>query len=213
MIAGLGAGVTYLVAQMSFMATLMGGTGTEPLQRISALLLGPEVLPPADGLTPTIVGMALLIHLPLAALYGRLVGWVIRRVAPMWIAAAGMATGFLLFAFNFWILAPLAFPWFVESRHVATAFDHALFGIVAAGWTPPRRPAISPRPPTAGRCFSPGRCASRACSSRTRLAGAAATLEPVRPRHGAVRTGRAAAALACACRGAASTPSCPGSCA
>jgi hypothetical protein len=43
--AGLAAGIAYLLAQV--LASLaMGGVGSEPFQRISAILLGPDALPP-----------------------------------------------------------------------------------------------------------------------------------------------------------------------
>ena len=40
--------------------------------------------------------------------------------------------GLTIFVVNFWVVAPLAFPWFEQSRNFLTAADHVLFGVVAA---------------------------------------------------------------------------------
>lgn len=132
MLAGVLAGIVYLVAQMTFAATVLGGAGWEPLQRIAALLLGPDAAPPPAAISPTIVGMALILHLPLSALFGRFVAFCVGPVDGRWTALAGLACGLSLYIVNFWLLAPVFFPWFLDSRHAVTAFDHALFGIVAA---------------------------------------------------------------------------------
>ena len=115
-----------------FTSIILHGAGWEPLQRIAALLLGPDAAPPPADISLTILGMALLIHLPLAALYGRWVGAVVRRVDSRWTAGVGVVFGLALYAFNFELLAPNLFPWFTVSRNAITAFDHALFGLVAA---------------------------------------------------------------------------------
>lgn len=131
-LAGLVAGAAYLAAQMGFAATLHGGGGWEPLQRISAMLLGPDAVPPPAEISLTIAGIALLIHMPLSAIYGRLVAPFVRGFSLATAAWRGALAGLFLYAVNFWLLAPLAFPWFEDSRNVLTAIDHALFGAVAA---------------------------------------------------------------------------------
>lgn len=131
-LSGLVAGCAYLIAQMSFSATVLRGAGWEPLQRIAALLLGPDAAPPPAEISVTIVGMALLIHFPLAGLYGRLVASSVRRAGARWTAPVGVAWGLAIYVINLGVIAPLLFPWFDVSRNVVTAFDHALFGAVAA---------------------------------------------------------------------------------
>ena len=132
LIAGLVAGAAYLTAQMCFAATVYGGGGWEPLQRISAMLLGDDVVPPPSEISLTIAGIGLLIHLPLSAIYGRVIAAFVRFQSTAVAALRGGALGLLIFAVNFWLVAPIAFPWFVESRNALTAIDHALFGAVAA---------------------------------------------------------------------------------
>jgi hypothetical protein len=48
-LSGLIAGAAYLMAQMSFAATVRNGQGWEPLQRIAAILPGPDAAPPPSG--------------------------------------------------------------------------------------------------------------------------------------------------------------------
>ena len=130
-VSGVLAGIAYLIAQMSFAATVHDGNGWEPIQRIAAILLGPDAAPPSRMSGP-VTGMALLIHLPLAGLYGRLIGWVVRCFEDQWAALVGAACGLLIYAVNFYLIAPSAFPWYEESRNAITALDHAIFGILAA---------------------------------------------------------------------------------
>lgn len=130
--AGLVAGIAYLLAQSAF-SVAAGGTGSEPFQRISAMLLGPDALPPPSEWTSRAVSMALLIHLPLAAIYGRLVDLLVMRMQGLGIAAVtGALAGAGLFVVNRLLIAPSVFPWFDASRDVVTAADHVLFGVVAA---------------------------------------------------------------------------------
>lgn len=129
---GLLAGFAYLLAQMSFAATIHQGVGWEPLQRISAILLGPDAAPPPTRVSPGIVGMALLIHLPLSGVYGRFIGCMVRSFEDHWAAFVGVACGLAIYAVNFYLIAPNAFPWYEDSRHVTTALDHAIFGLFCA---------------------------------------------------------------------------------
>jgi hypothetical protein len=103
-----------------------------PLQRISALLLGPDALTPPGELSLTIAGFALLIHLPLSFCYGRLIALVVRRVRPALAWIAGAACGLAMYVLDYQIIGPLIFRWFDDSQGAVTAFDHLLFGAVAA---------------------------------------------------------------------------------
>lgn len=129
--AGLIAGLAYLAAQMIFAATLLDGSMWDPLHRIAAVLLGQDAAPPAV-ISFTVIGMALLIHLPLAGLYGRALASLCRGCTLPGALSRGALMGLAIFVFNFWVLAPLAFPWFEQSRNVITAGDHVLFGVVTA---------------------------------------------------------------------------------
>lgn len=128
--AGLMAGVAYLLAQMSFSAFVYGGSAWEPLQRIAAMLLGPDAAPPETDVGIRVIGIALLIHLPLAAVYGRILATLCNGCSEAAVIARGALLGLAAFVLHFWIVAPLAFPWFEQSRNLGTALDHVIFGLV-----------------------------------------------------------------------------------
>lgn len=129
--AGVVAGAAYLLAQM--LALLAAGAGgSEPFQRIAAILLGPDVLPPPVAWDARVVSIALLIHVPLSALYGRLVDLVVMRSETLVRGAIlGAVVGLVLFAVNRLLIASFVFPWFDASRNLLTAVNHMLFGLVA----------------------------------------------------------------------------------
>jgi hypothetical protein len=130
--AGLAAGGAYLVAQVLF-ALAAGGTGSEPLQRIAAILMGPDAAPPPAQWSATAVGMALIIHLPLSMVYGRIVELLVRPLDRLQVAAlAGAVVGAVIYVLHRWFIAPSLFPWFDQSRTAVTAVDHVLFGVIAA---------------------------------------------------------------------------------
>ena len=130
--AGVIAGAVYLSAQMMMVTVVRQDSPWVPLQRISALLLGPDVFPPPPQISLSIAGFALLIHFALAFMYGRLIARVVRRVRPAlgWVAGAGC--GLAIYLVNFHVIAPLLFRWFENSQGAVTLFDHLLFGAVAA---------------------------------------------------------------------------------
>jgi hypothetical protein len=130
-ICGLVAGACYLTAQLLFAAMLHGGVGWEPLQRIAAILLGPDAAPPPSEMHPTIAGIALIIHGGLSLVFGCIVAAAV-RAAPAWRHALGALIGIAIYGVNYWLLAPLAFPWFQDAAGWTTIVDHVLFGVVAA---------------------------------------------------------------------------------
>lgn len=131
-IGGAVAGAAYLLAQVSFAAALRPGAAAEPLQRIAAMLMGPDTAPPPAEFTFTVFGMALIIHFGLSVTFGRLVSVLVWRRRTAAGILVGALVGLGLYAVNFGVVAPSAFPWFADSLRWATAFNHALFGAVAA---------------------------------------------------------------------------------
>lgn len=129
-LAGLVAGVAYLVAQMT-LAGLPHGIGPEPLQRIAAILMGPDVAPPPADWDVTVVGMAVLIHFSLAVVFGRFVSQLVWKRPLGTAIAIGCAVGLAIFLVDFELLAPSAFPWFAAAPRSVTVIDHLLFGGIA----------------------------------------------------------------------------------
>lgn len=144
-VAGLIAGLAYLGAQMGFSALLGLGGALASLQRIAAILLGPDALAPHPASTD--LAMGLLIHLPLSLVAGCFIGHMARgRGAPA-SAAIGAAIGLAFYGLAFYLIAPSAFPWFVDVRNAATAADHVMFGAIAGYLSIAlQRTPASPRP-------------------------------------------------------------------
>jgi hypothetical protein len=131
-VGGLVAGVAYLVAQVSFTAATRPGSAAEPLQRIAAILMGPDAAPPPSELTFTVFGMALIVHLGLAVTFGRIVSMLAWPRSTAGGIVVGALVGLALYALNFGLVAPAAFPWFADSLRWPTAANHVLFGVIAA---------------------------------------------------------------------------------
>jgi hypothetical protein len=131
-IAGLVAGLAYLGAQMSLSTALGFGGPAGSLQRIGAMLLGPDALPPGQTLFVE-AAMGLMIHLPLSLVLGLLIGSLVRGRPALVAAARGAAVGVAFFVIAFYLVAPSAFPWVLEVRNLGTALDHAMFGALT-GW-------------------------------------------------------------------------------
>lgn len=130
-IAGVVAGAAYLLAQL-VLAGQPHGFGPAPLQRIAAILMGPDIAPPPREWDVTVVGMALLIHFALAMVFGRFVAMLVWKRALGVAVAIGCAVGMGIFLLDFELLAPSAFPWFDASPRAVTVIDHLLFGGIAA---------------------------------------------------------------------------------
>ena len=131
-LAGLIAGVVYMPGRMLFAAVLTPHGSGAPLNRIAALLLGPDVLPPHPT-TFVVIGIALLIHACLSLVCGQVIGHLVRHRPVLRAALLGLAIGLGIFALNYFVIAPLMFPWFADGAHVGTALSHMVFGAVAAG--------------------------------------------------------------------------------
>lgn len=127
-IAGMVAGGAYLLVQMS----LATHVATAPLQRIAAMILGPESALPSVRADVRMLALALLLHFALAVVYGRFVCTLVWRRRGVSALLLGTAAGVALYGLNFLLIAPAAFPWFEQATQLATLADHALFGALAA---------------------------------------------------------------------------------
>lgn len=130
-VAGLVAGLVYVPGRMLFAALLTPHESLAPLSRIGALLLGPDALPPEPA-GFRVVSIALMIHLTLSIICGRLIGRLVHGCSPGRAIWRGAAFGMGLFVLNYLWLAPHLFPWFVEGAHGGTAVSHVVFGGIAA---------------------------------------------------------------------------------
>jgi uncharacterized membrane protein YagU involved in acid resistance len=131
-IAGLVAGVFYLLWAMLLMPTLGDAPSPwAPARMIAAILLGTEVLPPPATFDAGIVAAAMVAHFALSIIYGLVLAPIIAGMTRTTALVTGAVFGFAIYVINFYGFVVL-FPWFVEGRGWIGAVGHVLFGVVLA---------------------------------------------------------------------------------
>lgn len=131
--AGITAALVSLVVETPLVWLLQGELPWAAARMTAAMLLGSEVLSPADTFDFWLVLLALAIHLALSVLYGLMFVSVTRAITIAGAAVIGAAFGLLLFFINLYGVAPIFFPWFLELRGGITVFSHVVFGAVLGG--------------------------------------------------------------------------------
>lgn len=117
------------------MALAYGRPLTEAVRPIAAILLGAQALS-SEQARATILISAAAVHIGLSLFYGVIVIWAMKRfVQPLQLRTAlvlGALAGFAMYAINYFVIAPIAFPWFIAERGVIATLVHPVFGVVAA---------------------------------------------------------------------------------
>lgn len=136
-IGGIIAAILFAVAEM-VMAMILGMSAFVPLQMIGAILLGPAVLPPAAATATTVIA-ALVVHFILSAIYGVVLALIALYVSALrssvWaLTGVGAVYGLLLWLGNFYVVAPVAFPWFGMADPVVQFIAHVFFFGVPLGY-------------------------------------------------------------------------------
>ncbi len=145
-IGGVVAGVIFAVAEV-IAAVLQGQPAWAPLQLIAAVALGERALSEA-ALTPHVVAVALGVHALLSIGYGIILAVVgmatFASGTSVWgMTLTGMAFGFALWLVNFFIIAPLVFPWFTAVDQAVQFVLHVFFFGAPLGFYLGRRLAHS----------------------------------------------------------------------
>lgn len=132
--AGIVAGIVFIMLEMVLVATVMGQSLWGPPRMMAAMVMGESVLPPPATFDIGIMMVAMMIHLPLAIIYGLILGWVISnwRLGLGASIVVGTALGLLIYFVNFYGFTAI-WPWFAMARNVISIFAHAMFGLVL-GW-------------------------------------------------------------------------------
>ena len=134
-LAGLIAGVVFLMLEMALVWIVQGMSPWGPPYMMAAMVLGKDVLPAAGtwaSFDLTIVMIAMMIHFPLAVLYGLLVAWLIHRLDLAGATMLGAGLGLAIYLANFYVIAPPVFPWFEMAQNWIGVFAHIVFGAVIA---------------------------------------------------------------------------------
>ncbi len=133
LVGGTVAGIIFAMFEM-IMAAIMGQSFFAPLMMIGAIVLGEGALPmpePTIGLS-TIVPVGIAVHMVLSMIYGAVFGAVASSVGFLrnnrWVLI-GVVTvfGFALWIMNFYVVAPILFPWFGMANPVVQFFAHTFF--------------------------------------------------------------------------------------
>ena len=94
-----------------------------PLHMIGAIGLGPSAMSPPDTFDLKIIGVAVVIHMVLAVVYGIILAFIIMRMGMAPAVLAGAVFGLALYYINFYGFTK-AFPWFAEARDGISIFTH-----------------------------------------------------------------------------------------
>jgi uncharacterized membrane protein YagU involved in acid resistance len=118
------AGMVFAAVTMWFTDST-AGKADMPLRMISTIVKGDQAM--AAGTTS--VGLGVLVHLVLSALFGMLFALAVPRLRSNGtVALAGTLYGALLYVVNFLVLAPLAFSVFKMANQPFELFAHIVFG-------------------------------------------------------------------------------------
>ena len=98
-----------------------------PLHMIGAIGLGPSAMSPPDTFDLKIIGVAVVIHMALAVLYGIILAFIIMRMGMAPAVLAGAVFGLALYYINFYGFTK-AFPWFADARDGISIFTHTNAG-------------------------------------------------------------------------------------
>lgn len=133
-VAGLVAGLVFLVVEMMLVPTVGGGELWGPPRMMGAIALGSEVLPPPATFDAGIVMVGMMVHFGLSAILGVIFAVATRalKLSRGMTIAAGVVFGLAVYLVNFYGFTEL-FPWFAMARNAITVFAHLVFGGVI-GW-------------------------------------------------------------------------------
>ena len=157
LVGGIIAGIVFAMFEM-IVAAIMGDGFFAPLMMIGAIVLGQGALPmpePTIGLS-TIVPVGITVHMVLSIIYGAVFAAAASSVGFLrnnrW-ALIGVATvfGIALWIVNFYVVAPILFPWFGMANPVVQFLAHTFFfgtalGLVVAARKQPDGEAHSGEP-------------------------------------------------------------------
>jgi uncharacterized membrane protein YagU involved in acid resistance len=134
-IGGIVAGIVFAAFEMIASAAMMGPEAFfMPLRMIGAIALGPAALEPTYSLWGA--GLAgLVVHIVLAVIYGAVFALIFGGLrSPAVDIAVGAAFGLALWLINFYVIAPVMFPWFTEANPMVQFIAHTFFFGAVLGW-------------------------------------------------------------------------------
>lgn len=132
LLAGLIAGVVDL-ALLAAIALAQGQSVWVNMRMTAAMLMGTGVLPPPATFDALLFAVSTIVHFGLSLIYGLIVAWFVRKSNFAVGLIIGVAVGFAIYVVNYYVFAPLLFPWLLESRGgMVPTLIHPVFGMIAA---------------------------------------------------------------------------------
>ena len=132
LLAGLFAGVIDL-ALLAASAWTQGQNVWVNMRHTAAILMGTGVLPPPATFDLALFIVSTIVHFGLSMIYGVIVAFFVRRANWRIGLMIGVAVGFGIYVVNYYVFAPLLFPWLTESRSgMVPTLIHPVFGMIAA---------------------------------------------------------------------------------
>lgn len=131
-IAGLVAGLVFLLAEMIGRAAVTGGSPWITTRYIAAIVMGEGALPPPPTFDAVIFVVALLVNFGLALLFTMILAAIIHEWNLVTGIVVGALFGLAIYAINYYTFTRF-FPWFFPVRNWTDILSHLLFGAVAGG--------------------------------------------------------------------------------
>lgn len=131
-IAGLVAGLVFLLAEMIGRAAVTGGSPWITVRYIAAIVMGEDVLPPPPTFDTVIFVVALLVNFVLAVVFTMILAAIIHEWDLVVGILVGALFGLAIYAINYYTFTRF-FPWFFPVRNWTDILSHLLFGAVAGG--------------------------------------------------------------------------------
>lgn len=128
--AGLLAGLAGDVVMTPLLWWFEGTSPWTPPRMIAAMVFGESVLPPPATFDFSLVATGSAVHFALSVGYALVAGALLKRLEMVPAIAAGAVFGLALYVVNYYLIAPMLFPWFVEARGWITWLTHLVFGSV-----------------------------------------------------------------------------------
>lgn len=130
-LAGLVAGVVFMMMEMALVAATTGSPWGPP-RMIAAIVMGEGVLPPPATFDLTVMMAAMVVHLGLSIALGVTWALLAGRFAGGMALVLGAVFGLIAYVFFFYGWTTV-FPWFAMARGWIGIVSHVVFGVVLAG--------------------------------------------------------------------------------
>lgn len=146
-VAGLIAGLVFVVLEMLLVPTVGGGSAWGPPRMMAAIAMGEGVLPPPATFDAVIFAVGMVVHFALSALLGVVFAAIAgaMRLGAGALVLVGAGFGLVVYFVNFYGFTAV-FPWFAIARNAITIVAHLVFGAVL-GWAMARAAAPLPAAP------------------------------------------------------------------